>query len=162
LSHLESDLLVEVKVKLPRYLAEWLHEFAQEIAMTPGQLLTHILHYYYEAYLKGLTKGEERTCWKLEELATESSKQKVVDLTILAKKFIEENKSMWNTFIVRGFVSWLQSKNILIPTLEHVNDFLMEYQKSHSPSKRSLSSYKGVLIKFVKYVEQHISDITSS
>jgi len=51
----------EIKVKLPTHLARWLREFSKEIAMTPDQLITHILTYYYEAYEVGKRKAlEER------------------------------------------------------------------------------------------------------
>ena len=42
--------LVKVQVQLPQYLAEWLEEFSKEVAMTPSQLLTHILHPYWEVW----------------------------------------------------------------------------------------------------------------
>jgi len=41
---------VRVEVELPAHLARWLAEFSEALAMTPSQLLAHILTYYYEAY----------------------------------------------------------------------------------------------------------------
>jgi len=49
----------EIKVKLPAHLAKWLREFSEAIAMTPNQLLTHVLTYYYEAYKIGRRKALE-------------------------------------------------------------------------------------------------------
>lgn len=49
-----SDVeIVEVRLRLPRYLARFLREFSEEIAMTPSQLVANLLHYYYEASLVG-------------------------------------------------------------------------------------------------------------
>jgi len=51
--------LEEVVIRLPAHLARWLREFSEEVAMTPDQLLAHILTYYYEAYTVGKRKALE-------------------------------------------------------------------------------------------------------
>jgi hypothetical protein len=49
-----SDVeMVEVRLRLPRYLARFLREFSEEVAMTPSQLVATLLHYYYVASLVG-------------------------------------------------------------------------------------------------------------
>jgi hypothetical protein len=51
-----------VIVRLPSYLARWLREFADDLAMTPDQLLANILNYYYEAWRIGFRKAFEKHC----------------------------------------------------------------------------------------------------
>jgi len=53
------DGFEEVVIRLPAHLARWLREFSKEIAMTPDQLITHILTYYYEAYEAGKRRALE-------------------------------------------------------------------------------------------------------
>ena len=49
----EDTEIIEIRLKLPKYLVQFLNEFSKEIAMTPSQLLANILHLYYEASLVG-------------------------------------------------------------------------------------------------------------
>ena len=60
---MSKDLeMVEVRLKLPRYLADFLNKFSEEIAMTPSQLIANLLHYYYEASLIGQRMYAKQKC----------------------------------------------------------------------------------------------------
>ena len=54
--------MIEIRVRLPKYLARFLEEFSKEIAMTPSQLLANLLYYYYEASLVGQRMYASKKC----------------------------------------------------------------------------------------------------
>jgi len=154
--------IVKVTVWLPKYLADWLDEFSREIAMEPGQLLTHILHYYYEAYKKGLSKAESKMQPNIEIIVGKEQKDEEVqkaggapDLMKIAYRFIEAVKyAAKYKYIVIGFAKWLESKGITEPSFVHVEEFLNEYVKDHSPAHRTLEQYKYLLKSFLKYIRE--------
>ncbi|MEM1661003.1 MAG: hypothetical protein QXR17_07705 [Candidatus Bathyarchaeia archaeon] len=47
----------EMRVKLPRYLVMWLHEYGRVAYMTVDQLLDDILEHYYEVWRTGYEKA---------------------------------------------------------------------------------------------------------
>jgi len=165
LSRSKNDIFATVKVRLPKYLAEWIQVYASEMGMDIGQLLTQILHHYYVAYIKGVEKGQEgaQTVRTVEAVVSGTTidesrsvqTQKSQDITALAEKFTEELKD--RKWLVREFVKWLQSRNIAIPSEVHVNEFIDEYLKTHNITKTTLKRHRSILRKFVRFVQQATS-----
>jgi len=133
-----------IELRLPRYLAEWLEDFANELAMDPNQLIANILHYYYEAYKKGFEKA----------LAKKESESSVIDPEELAERFIKEKRITVNSFIIRKFASWIKENKINPQELneETIESFLKEYGRAHNLRKTSYNTYKNILRKFVDFV----------
>jgi len=150
----DSDVFEILEIKLPKYLARWLKEYAEELAMNPSQLLVQILTPYFEVYKKGSEKCNSQT-------TVESSHRVIKYLPLLAEKFIEEEKLRGITtekkyFIVRKFASWAKDKLQNVSELNDniINTFLEEYTKAHNISKTSLNVYRNALKKFINFVQQ--------
>ncbi len=149
-----------IRIRLPRYLVEWLYEFSNQIAMQPDQVIATILTYYYEAWKAGLEKGrrisisESASGVESAALATETVK---TDIEELVEDFIRAESIKKNTFIIREFASWVKKKGVPASKIHEslIQVFLEEYQRGHSISKKSYYVYKGLLRKFVEYVWQH-------
>jgi len=142
-----SDDRVSLEIKLPKHIAEWLKEFAEENAMDPSQFLAIILTYYYEAYNKGYEK-----CYS--QIKAEIT---ISDLPQLAEIFIKEGKVSGGViFIVRRFASWAKDELRNISELNNniISMFLEEYMKTNQISKTSLSVYRSTIRKFIEFVFQ--------
>jgi len=157
----DSNSFVILELRLPKHLAEWLVEFAREVAMDPSQLVANILHYYYEAYRKGFEKGYSQTNVGKQSEGSSTVARKLVDALQLAEKFIREGKAGWNDFIVRKFALWTKDRLQDISEMNDniINVFLEEYARNHNATKRSLYSYRRTLKKFIEFVLQTVKTI---
>ena len=144
-----------IKIKLPKHLAEWLREFSSQIAMQPDQVIATILTYYYEAWKAGFEKGQRIS---LHEGNIEKEIVTEVDVEDLIMRFIRKTSTRTYLFIIREFITWIRKNNIALLKVDEntIKAFLERYRKIHNISKNSYYVYRGVLRKFVKYVQQNI------
>lgn len=146
-----------IEIRLPKHLVEWLDEFSKQIAMKPDQLIANILTYYYEAWKVGFERGKEalsRDTIK-RELTEETPK---ADIEKLAEVFIQ-NINNKNKYIVKRFASWVKENNIPISSIseDNIRSFLNDYQRTHNINKNTYYNYRQVLKKFVKYVQNSLT-----
>lgn len=135
---------LEVRITLPRHLAEWLYEFSKSIAMTPDQLIANILQYYYEAWRVGREQSIEGTsCTKI--------------LEIISQSFLGTiPKSKYSTVkaILKHYTAWVCRGGFQVDE-NSINAFLEDYIKSRTGIKRStIHKYKYILRKFVKFYRE--------
>jgi len=141
----------EIKVKLPAYLAKWLREFSKAIAMTPDQLLTHVLTYYYEAYEIGKRKALEEK----EEGTTEGGKKELLVDEIVEKALESVKGHSENVWLIREFIKWLRQHHVALNDIintaeEYMSSFLEAYARNRNLKKSSVYTYKRELRLFIK------------
>jgi hypothetical protein len=128
---------VEVKIRLPKYLADWLNEFSRELGRTPDDFIGEVLHRYYDA-------------WKIgrETVTT------VTNLRSLSMEFLQMHKNDHRKTIVNHFVKWVEERSLGIDDLNEnaIKEFLAHYAYSRNIKKESLYSYKGLLKKFIEFI----------
>lgn len=148
---MSSNTLEEMRLRLPQHLAKWLQEFSKAIAMTPDQLITHILEYYYESWKVGYYEGRkfsndrERSCLNLDEALTSF-------LETLSK-----SRRKNATAILKHFTTWLCEKRVSIVSKEIVNEFLEQYTAKKNLKASTLYFYRYMLQRFIKFYEERVS-----
>jgi hypothetical protein len=128
---------VEIKIRLPKYLVDWLNEFSRELGRAPDDFIGEVLHRYYDA-------------WKIgREAATTPT-----NLESLSKEFIRIYKNDKRKTIVKHFVKWAEERSLGVGDLDEnaVKEFLKHYAHLRNIKKSSLYSYRGLLNKFVKFI----------
>lgn len=135
---------LEVKLTLPRHLAEWLYEFSKNIAMSPDQLIANILQYYYEAWRIGREQSiEEGSCTKI----LEDNLQYFLNMLPKARR--KSAKA-----ILGYFITWICKSGFQVDE-SSINAFLEEYTTSRTSLKRStLQTYRYILRRFVKFYKE--------
>jgi hypothetical protein len=129
--------VVEIKIKLPKYLADWLNEFSRELGRTPDDFVGEVLHRYYDA-------------WKIGREAVIT----VTNLRSLSMEFLQMYKNYGSKTIVNHFVKWVEERGLGIDDLNEnaIKEFLAHYAYSRNIKKSSLYSYKGLLKKFIEFI----------
>jgi len=79
----EKSIFKKLELELPTYVSEWIEAFAKEIAMSPSQLITHIVHYYYEVWMVSRRKMLEEVREKIRELKSRARTEE-------ARRLLEE------------------------------------------------------------------------
>jgi hypothetical protein len=128
---------IEVKIRLPKYLVDWLNEFSRELGRTPDDFIGEVLHRYYDA-------------WKI-------GREGVITLTnlrSLSMEFLQLHKNDKRKTIVKHFVEWVEERSLGIGDLNEnaIKEFLAHYAYSRNIKKSSLYSYKGLLKKFIRFI----------
>jgi hypothetical protein len=128
---------VEVKIRLPKYLVDWLNEFSRELGRAPDDFIGEVLHRYYDA-------------WKIGRESVTTS----TNLESLSKEFIQICKNDRRKNIVESFVEWAKERGLGVGDLDEnaVREFLTHYAHLRNIKKSSLYSYKGLLNKFIKFI----------
>jgi predicted DNA-binding protein len=129
---------VEVKIRLPKYLADWLNEFSRELGRTPDDFIGEVLHRYYDA-------------WKIGREAVTT----VTNLRSLSMEFLQMRKNDKRKIIVNHFVKWAEERSLGIDDLNEnaIKEFLAHYAYSRNIKKSSLDNYKGLLKKFIEFIK---------
>lgn len=52
-----SDDFVEIRIRLPVYLANWLRDLSRDLAMEPSTFIIYVLETYRTVWEKGFEKG---------------------------------------------------------------------------------------------------------
>jgi hypothetical protein len=129
--------VVEIRIRLPKYLADWLNEFSRELGRTPDDFVGEVLHRYYDA-------------WKIGREAVIT----VTNLRSLSMEFLQMYKNYGSKTIVNHFVKWVEERGLGIDDLNEnaIKEFLAHYAYSRNIKKGSLYSYKGLLKKFIEFI----------
>jgi predicted DNA-binding protein len=128
---------IEVKIRLPKYLVDWLNEFSRELGRTPDDFIGEVLHRYYDA-------------WKIGREAVTT----VTNLRSLSMEFLQMRKNDNRKTIVKHFVKWAEERSLGIGDLNEnaIKEFLAHYAYSRNIKKSSLYSYKGLLKNFIEFI----------
>ncbi|MEM4425921.1 MAG: hypothetical protein QW335_08070 [Candidatus Nezhaarchaeales archaeon] len=140
--------LQEIRVRLPQHLIEWLQKFSKAIAMTPDQLISNILEYYYEAWKVGYDEGRE--------LLSYGEKARPRALEESLKAFLEtlpEAQRKKGSAILKSFIAWLCEKNASVSEAS-INEFLEQYKSGKSLKPSTMSLYRYILRRFAKFYEK--------
>lgn len=140
----------EIRVKLPQYLVEWLQKFSKAIAMTPDQLVANILEYYYEAWKVGYDEGRNLSS------SEEETHLYTLNLDVSLKAFLEtlsKAQRKGGSAVLKSFIEWLREKSAPVSEAS-INEFLEQYKSGRNLKASTLSLYKNILRKFVKFYEE--------
>jgi metal-responsive CopG/Arc/MetJ family transcriptional regulator len=136
--------MVTIKIKLPEHLATWLNEITKEMARSPDDFITEVLHRYYDV-------------WKIgRDSASILTKKEKLDLDNIAQRFQEIYRNYTNIFIIKYFVDWLKEKGLNVNSVNeaYITEFLEHYKSSRNIRSISLYEYKWILKKFVKFIKE--------
>jgi Glu-tRNA(Gln) amidotransferase subunit E-like FAD-binding protein len=136
--------MVTIKIRLPEYLAIWLNEITKEMARTPNEFITEILHRYYDV-------------WKIgRDSASILTKKEKLDLDNIAQRFQEIYRNYTNILIIKYFVDWLKEKGLNVNSVNeaYITEFLEHYKSSRNIRSTSLYGYKWILKRFVKFIKE--------
>lgn len=135
----------KICIELPDHLVDFVETFSRLVAMTPNQLLAHILKYYYDAFKVGrdsaiLEQLEERVKKQVEKLLDEFTR----------------NYRGHETHIVKKFTKWVIDNAKKLGELEEndIEEFLRLYSMERSISSSSVSKYRRLLKKFLEYAKE--------
>jgi Glu-tRNA(Gln) amidotransferase subunit E-like FAD-binding protein len=136
--------MVTIKIRLPEHLAIWLNEITKEMARTPDDFITEVLHRYYDV-------------WKIgRDLVFKSAKEEKLDLDNIAQRFREIYRNYRNISIIKYFVDWLKEKGLNVNNVDeaYITEFLEHYKLSKNIRSTSLYGYKWILKRFVKFIKE--------
>jgi len=141
----------KICIELPDHLADFVETFSRLVAMTPTQLLAHILKYYYDAF----KVGRESTI--LQQLEGRVGAQKTTQCH--PEKLLEEFTKSYrerNVYIVKKFTKWVIDNAKKPGELKEsdVEEFLRIYSMDRHISSSSISQYRRLLRKFLRYIEE--------
>jgi hypothetical protein len=135
----------KICIELPDHLVDFVETFSRLVAMTPNQLLAHILKYYYDAFKVGrdsaiLEQLEERVRKQVEKLLDEFTR----------------NYRGHETHIVKKFTKWVIDNAKKLGELgeNDIEEFLRLYSMERSISSSSVSKYRRLLKKFLEYAKE--------
>jgi|YelNatPaOPRAMG01_1025707.scaffolds.fasta_scaffold29705_3 hypothetical protein len=135
----------KICIELPDHLVDFVETFSRLVAMTPNQLLAHILKYYYDAFKVGrdsaiLEQLEERVKKQVEKLLDEFTR----------------NYRGHETHIVKKFTKWVIDNAKKLGELgeNDIEEFLRLYSMERSISSSSVSKYRRLLKKFLEYAKE--------
>jgi len=133
---------VEIRIKLPKYLVDWLIEFSKETGNSLDDFITSILHRYYDAW----KIGRDSVLIKIKEL----------NIDLFAEEFIKMYKKYRSSHIVRHFAVWIKERGLNTRDLDEdvIKEFLTRYTSSRNIKKSSLQCYKYMLNKFVEFIKE--------
>ncbi len=130
--------------------------------MRPDQVIATVLTYYYEAWRAGFERGQEALSKDTmgKELADKASK---ADIEKLAEAFVHSSSNK-NNYIVKRFASWIKEKGVSVPNIseDDIRSFLDSYQRIRNISKNTYNSYKQLLKKFTKYMQDSLGETSES
>ncbi|MEM2571395.1 MAG: phage integrase N-terminal SAM-like domain-containing protein [Candidatus Nezhaarchaeales archaeon] len=149
---MSAAALQEIRVRLPRHLVEWLQEFSKAIAMTSDQLIANILEYYYEAWKVGYDEGRNLSS------SEEETHLNTLNLDESLKAFLKtlskaQRKSV--NAILKRFIVWLHERSAPVSEAS-ISEFLEQYKSGRNLKASTLSLYKNILRKFVKFYEKRV------
>lgn len=150
----------ELRVRLPRYLIEWLRRVAAIRHVSVEDVLTPILNIYYDLWraaqydARGIPiRGSSET------MVEESTKDRAKPLLLseLFERFKNENPGYRRCMgVVESFVRWAEDRGKGLGNLTErdVEDFLSEHYTDRSVRSSTIRSYRLLLRKFVGYAEE--------
>ncbi|MEM4748160.1 MAG: hypothetical protein QXW74_06600 [Archaeoglobaceae archaeon] len=145
----------KLEIELPKRLAEWLIEFSNTLKMTPGQLLANILEYYYEAWKIGYEQSADL------RPQPHIKKEEVQETDIVTKlqALLDNRWRKKDKYLLDKFVAWIRENKLEIDE-ESAEKFLENYMSGKSIKHSTISKYKYILKKFVKFVKEQNQQVT--